>query len=208
MPDASPLRLAIFASGRGSDALAIISAVRSGRLKNIDPILLVCDRENAPVMDRVLEKGVPCELFVPKTFGSKEAYERAILERLKVMDVHAIALAGYMRMVGPVLVEAYSDRIINIHPSLLPSFPGLHAQRQALEYGVRVTGATVHFVDLLMDHGPVILQKAVPVFPEDTEETLGNRLLTVEHETYIEALDALSMGRLRISGRRVFWEGD
>jgi len=206
MPGSRPLRLALFASGRGSNVLAIISACRSGRLSGIDPVLVVCDREGAPVIEKVREAGISCELFVPKKFGTKEAYERAILDRLLSVEAEAIALAGYMRLVGPVLIEAYADRIVNIHPSLLPSFPGLHAQKQAVDYGVRVTGVTVHFVDLLMDHGPIILQKPVPVFPEDTEESLIERLLPVEHETYIEALEALSARRLRISGRRVLWE--
>ncbi len=205
MPGDKPMRLALFASGRGSNAMAIISAVRSGKLKNIVPVVVVCDKEKAPVIGKARDAGIPCELFLPKTFDSKEAYERAILVHLRDFDVHGIALAGYMRLVGPVLVDAYPDRIVNIHPSLLPAFPGLHAQKQALDYGVRVTGVTVHFVDLLMDHGPIILQRAVSVLPEDTEETLGSRLLSVEHEAYIEALEVLSMGRLRIYGRRVLW---
>ncbi len=204
----SPLRLAIFASGRGSNAMAIIRAARSGRLSRVEPVLVVCDKSEAPVVGRARAEGVEAREIVPRNFSSKEAYEGAILEILKERSIDAVALAGYMRLVGPVLIEAFSDRIMNIHPSLLPSFPGLHAQRQAIDYGVRVTGVTVHFVDLLMDHGPVILQKSVPVFPEDTEETLSQRLLPIEHEAYIESLDALSRGRLRIEGRRVLWQQD
>lgn len=185
--------------------MAILLAVRSGRLPDVEPVLLVSDKEGAPVLEKVRQEGLEAVLFKPKTYPTKEEYERAILSLLKERGVEAIALAGYMRLVGSVLIGAFPDRILNIHPSLLPAFPGLHAQRQALEYGVRVTGVTVHFVDLLMDHGPVILQKSVPVYPEDTEETLTERLLPVEHETYIEALEGLSQGRLRISGRHVLW---
>ena len=205
MPESSLLRLAIFASGRGSNAMAILSAVRSGKLSRIDPVLLVCDRENAPVLEKAREAGIPALQILPKAFSSKDEYERRILSHLREKKVEAIALAGYMRLVGPSLIEAYPDRIVNIHPSLLPAFPGLHAQKQAIDYGVRVTGVTVHFVDLQMDHGPVILQKCLSVFPEDTEESLIERLLPLEHETYIEALDGLSRGLLKIAGRRVFW---
>ena len=208
MTENKRLRLALFASGRGSNAMAILSAVRSGQLPWVNPVLLVCDREGAPVLDKARSAGIEAMLITPKSFPSKEEYERAILDELKRRSVDAIALAGYMRLIGSVLIEGFPDRILNIHPSLLPAFPGLHAQRQALEYGVRVTGVTVHFVDLLMDHGPVILQKCVPVYPDESEDTLVERLLPVEHETYIEALDAFSRGRLTISGRRVFWNPD
>ena len=208
MPEGSPLRLALFASGRGSNAMAILSAVKSGRLSRIAPALLVCDRENAPVLEKARDAGLPAIFLNPKSFPSKDDYEKGILAHLREKKVEALALAGYMRLVGPVLIGAFPDRIVNIHPSLLPAFPGLHAQRQALDYGVRVTGVTVHFVDLQMDHGPVILQKTVPVFPDDTEEILVERLLPVEHEAYVEALDALSAGRLRTSGRRVLWNPD
>nr|MDA8028705.1 phosphoribosylglycinamide formyltransferase [Nitrospiraceae bacterium] len=169
---------------------------------------LVCDRENAPVLEKAREAGIPALQILPKAFSSKDEYERRILSHLREKKVEAIALAGYMRLVGPSLIEAYPDRIVNIHPSLLPAFPGLHAQKQAIDYGVRVTGVTVHFVDLQMDHGPVILQKCLSVSPEDTEESLVERLLPLEHETYIEALDGLSRGLLKISGRRVVWRPD
>ncbi len=208
MSENSPLRLAIFASGRGSNAMAILSAVRTGRLSRVDPVLLVCDRENAPVLEKAREAKIPALQILPKAFPSKDEYERGILFHLREKNVEAIALAGYMRLVGPALIEAYPDRIVNIHPSLLPAFPGLNAQKQAIDYGVRVTGVTVHFVDLQMDHGPVILQKCLAVSPEDTEESLIERLLPLEHEAYVEALEGLSCGRLRISGRRVFWVSD
>ncbi len=208
MPENSPLRLAIFASGRGSNAMAILDAIRSGKLSRINPVLLVCDRENAPVLEKARGAGIPVLQILPKEFSSKDEFERGILSHLREKKAEAIALAGYMRLVGPSLIEAYPDRIVNIHPSLLPAFPGLHAQRQAVDYGVRVTGVTVHFVDIQMDHGPIILQKCLSVSPEDTEESLVERLLPLEHEAYVEALEGLSSGRLQISGRRVFWRLD
>lgn len=208
MPDESPLRLAIFASGRGSNALSIIRAANEGRLSRVEPVLVVCDKPGAPVATRSREEGVPVLEIRPRDFDSKDAYEGAILEHLREKSVDAVALAGYMRLVGPVLIGAFPDRILNIHPSLLPSFPGLAAQKQAIDYGVKMTGVTVHFVDLLMDHGPVIMQKCLPILPEDTEESLSRRLLPIEHEAYLESLDALSRGRLRIEGRRVLWSAD
>ena len=208
MPDESRLRLAIFASGRGSNALSIIRASKEGRLPQVEPVMVVCDKAGAPVVARSREEGVPVVEVLPRDFSSKEEYERAILDVLREKSVDAVALAGYMRLIGPVLIGAFPDRILNIHPSLLPSFPGLAAQKQAIDYGVKVTGVTVHFVDLLMDHGPVILQKCLPVLPEDTEESLSRRLLPIEHEAYMESLDALSRGRLRIEGRRVLWLPD
>lgn len=208
MPDETRLRLAIFASGRGSNALSIIRASKEGRLPRVEPVMVVCDKAGAAVVARAREEGVPVLEILPRDFSSKEEYEQAILNHLREKAVDAVALAGYMRLVGPVLIGAFPDRILNIHPSLLPAFPGLAAQKQAIDYGVKVTGVTVHFVDLLMDHGAVVLQKSLPVFSEDTEETLSRRLLPVEHEAYLEALDALSRGRLRIEGRRVRWLSD
>ena len=208
MPDETPLRLAIFASGRGSNALSIIRAAKEGRLSRVAPVLVVCDRPGAPVAERSRAEGIPVFEVHPRDFPSKDEHEAAILGRLREKAVDAVVLAGYMRLVGPVLIGAFPDRILNIHPSLLPSFPGLAAQKQAIDYGVKITGVTVHFVDLLMDHGPVILQKSLPVLPEDTEETLSRRLLPVEHEAYLESIDALSRGRLRIEGRRVLWLDD
>ncbi len=208
MPDETRLRLAIFASGRGSNALSIIRAAKEGRLPRVEPVMVICDKAGAPVVDRAREEGISAFEILPRDFSSKEEYERAILNHLREKAVDAVALAGYMRLVGPVLIGAFPDRILNIHPSLLPAFPGLAAQKQAIDYGVKITGVTVHFVDLLMDHGPVVLQKSLPVLPEDTEETLSRRLLSVEHEAYLEALDALSRGRLKIEGRRVRWLSD
>ncbi|MBX8644947.1 MAG: phosphoribosylglycinamide formyltransferase, partial [Thermoplasmata archaeon] len=165
--------------------------------------LLLCDRPGAQVVERAVRLGVPVLEVVPGSFSSKEKYELRILESLAEKRVDSIALAGYMRLVGPTLIEAYPNRILNIHPSLLPAFPGLHAQRQAVEYGVRVSGVTVHYVDLEMDHGPIICQKAVPVLETDTEESLSLRIREAEHEAYVEALRLHSEGRLLVKGRSV-----
>ena len=198
-----PAGLALFASGSGTNFEAIVRAIREGKLPRLKPALLVCDKPGAQVVERAVRMGVPVLEVRPGAFASKEAYERKILESLQERKVDTIALAGYMRLVGSTLIEAYPNRILNIHPSLLPAFPGLHAQRQAIEYGVRVSGVTVHYVDLEMDHGPIILQKAVPVRDSDTEESLTLRIREAEHETYVEALRLHSEGRLLIKGRAV-----
>ena len=198
-----PAGLALFASGSGTNFEAIVRAIREGKLPRLKPALLVCDKPGAQVVERAVRMGVPVLEVRLGAFPSKEAYERKILESLQERKVDTVALAGYMRLVGSTLIEAYPNRILNIHPSLLPAFPGLHAQRQAIEYGVRVSGVTVHYVDLEMDHGPIILQKAVPVSDSDTEESLTLRIREAEHETYVEALRLHSEGRLLIKGRAV-----
>lgn len=198
-----PAGLAIFASGSGTNFEAIVRAIREGKLPRLKPVLLLCDRPGAQVVERAVRLGVPVLEVVPGSFSSKEKYELRILESLAEKRVDSIALAGYMRLVGPTLIEAYPNRILNIHPSLLPAFPGLHAQRQAVEYGVRVSGVTVHYVDLEMDHGPIICQKAVPVLETDTEESLSLRIREAEHEAYVEALRLHSEGRLLVKGRSV-----
>ena len=198
-----PAGLALFASGSGTNFETIVRAIREGKLPRLKPALLVCDKPGAQVVERAVRMGVPVLEVRLGAFPSKEAYERKILESLQERKVDTVALAGYMRLVGSTLIEAYPNRILNIHPSLLPAFPGLHAQRQAVEYGVRVSGVTVHYVDLEMDHGPIILQKAVPVSDSDTEESLTLRIREAEHETYVEALRLHSEGRLLIKGRAV-----
>ncbi len=203
-----PHQLAIFASGSGTNFEAIVRAIREGKLPRLKPALLVCDRVNAPVLERALRMGVPTLQISPGSFSGKKAYEEKILENLRERRIDCIALAGYMRLVGPVLIEAFPNRILNIHPSLLPSFPGLHAQRQAIEYGVKVSGVTVHYVDLEMDHGPVIVQRAVPVSDGDSEETLSVRIREAEHEAYVEALRLHSEGCISVQGRTVVMSGE
>jgi phosphoribosylglycinamide formyltransferase-1 len=198
-----PIRLAIFASGSGTNFEAIVQAAKTGRIPRVHPVLLVCDRPGAGVLDRAKRLDIPVYLSTPSKFPSKDDYEAAILQKLKSDDVHSVALAGYMRLVGPNLINAYPNRILNIHPSLLPAFPGLHAQRQAVAYGVKVSGVTVHYVDIEMDHGPILVQKAVPVLEGDTEESLTLRIREAEHAAYEEALRIHSEGRGRLVGRTI-----
>jgi len=207
LPKVRKLRLALFASGSGTNAEAIIRACQKGAegpLSFVDPAVVICDKPGARVLDRAKELGVPALLFPSKDFSSRESHEKAILMELSALKVEAIALAGYMRIIGKALIEAFPGKILNIHPSLLPSFPGMAAHRQAIDYGVRFTGVTVHVVDEGMDTGPIILQKVEPVLEGDTEATLSERMRPLEHQAYIEALSLLSRGIMRIVGRKVF----
>lgn len=196
------LRIAVFASGQGTNFQAIADAVREGKL-DVDIELLVCDKPSAPVVERARRAGVDTFLFKPKDYPSREAYETEILARLRERGVELIVLAGYMRILTPVLVEPYEGRMINIHPSLLPSFPGLNAIGQALDYGVKVTGVTVHFVDGGLDSGPIIAQTAVDIRAEDTEETLAERIHAAEQTLYPQVVDWIAAGRVSINGRQV-----
>ena len=199
---AGPFRLAVFASGNGSNFQAIADAIREGRLDaRIE--LLVCDRPKAPVVERAAKAGVPSFVFRPKDYRSREAYESEIVGRLREHQVDLVVLAGYMRLVTPVLLEPYEGRIVNIHPSLLPAFPGLDAIGQALAHGVKVTGVTVHFVDGGMDTGPIIAQRAVEVADDDTPETLAAKIHAVEHELYPQVVGWIRDGRVRVNGRVV-----
>lgn len=196
------LRIAVFASGQGTNFQAIADAVREGKL-DVDIELLVCDKPSAPVVERARRAGVDTFLFKPKDYPSREAYETEILARLRERGVELIVLAGYMRILTPVLVEPYEGRMINIHPSLLPSFPGLNAIGQALDYGVKVTGVTVHFVDGGLDSGPIIAQTAVDIRAEDTEETLAERIHAAEQTLYPQVVGWIAAGRVSINGRQV-----
>jgi len=182
--------IAIFASGSGSNFEAIVNAAEKGEIP-AKISLLVCDRPEAYVIIRARTHGVPVFAFSPKDYAGKEAYEAEILERLRASDIHLIALAGYMRMVGETLLEAYPNRIVNIHPSLLPAFPGKDAIARAYQSGAKQTGVTVHYVDAGMDTGPVIAQRDVKVLEEDTEESLEERIHQTEHLLYIQTLKSL-----------------
>lgn len=195
-------RIAVFASGSGSNFQAILDAIARGEL-DVQVELLVCDRPNALVVERAKQANVPVFAFRPKEYPNREAYESEILQKLQACGVELIVLAGYMRIVTDVLVNAYSGRMINIHPSLLPSFPGVDAIGQALDYGVKVTGVTVHFVDGGLDSGPVIAQRTVEVLEGDGAEELAARIHAVEHELYPEVIRWLSEGRVRLAGRKV-----
>lgn len=197
-----PLAVGVLASGRGSNLQALLdAAARPGYPARV--VIVVADRERAPALARAAAAGVPAVFLDPKSYEDRAAFDAALSERLQAAGVELVCLAGFMRILGPAFVRAWRGRVMNIHPALLPAFPGLHAQRQALDYGVKVTGATVHFVDEGVDTGPIILQAAVPVEPEDTEETLSARILAEEHRLYPEAVRLYAEGRLRIEGRRV-----
>jgi phosphoribosylglycinamide formyltransferase-1 len=195
-------RLAVLISGRGSNLQAILDAIASGHL-DATVTIVISNRAGAHGLVRAREAGIDAVHLAAGDYADRDSYERAIVEEFRRRDVGLVCLAGYMRLVGPVLLNAYPNRIVNIHPSLLPSFPGLHAQRQALEHGVRVSGATVHLVDGALDAGPIVLQAAVPVLDGDTIDTLSDRILIEEHRIYPEALRILLDGRWNVSGRRV-----
>lgn len=196
------MNIAVFASGNGSNFQAIADAVKSGSIK-ANLALLVCDNPRAFVLERAKKSGVKAFLIEKGKFKSKAEFEAQIMKALEENKIELIALAGYMRIVGPDLVRAYKNRIINIHPVLLPSFKGTEGIKDAFEYGVKVTGPTVHFVDDEMDHGPIILQAAVKVKDNDTEETLAEKIHKEEHRIYPEAVRLFVEGKLKIEGRKV-----
>ncbi len=199
---ATPLRLGVLASGRGSNLQAILDAcARPGFPARV--VVVISDRERAQALERARAAGVEARFINPKDFADREAFDLALVREFTARQVGLVCLAGFMRILTPGLVRAYAGRIVNVHPSLLPAFPGLAAQRQALEHGVRVAGATVHFVDEGVDTGPIILQASVPVHPDDTEETLSARILLEEHRLYPEAIRLFAEGRLTIAGRKV-----
>jgi len=198
----SKLRLGVLASGRGSNLQSIMDAAAAGKI-NAGVAVVISDNKDAFALKRACRAGVPAEFVNPNGFASKEEYERAVVALLKERSVDLVCLAGYMRLVGGVMLEAFPYRIMNIHPALLPSFPGLHGQEQARAYGVKFSGCTVHFVDEGMDTGPIILQAVVPVLDDDTADTLAARILEQEHRIYPEAVRLFAEGRLRVNGRRV-----
>ncbi len=200
MPE--PLRVGVLASGRGSNFEAIVKAVESGRLP-VSVAALVSERAGAGAMATARAHGIEALVVDPKQYPSREAHEKAVIAALEERRVGLVCLAGYMRLLSGAFVKHFEGRLLNIHPALLPAFPGLHAQRQALEHGVKLAGATVHFVDEGTDTGPIVLQAAVPVLPGDTEQTLSDRILAEEHRIYPEAIRLFAEGRLRIEGRRV-----
>ena len=204
---ARAFKIAVMASGRGSNFTAIAEAIRVGRL-NAEIVALVCDKEGAPVIGKAIEAGVSNVVLLPrKGFTTRAAYDHALTELVAGFAPDVVALAGFMRVLGPEFIERLRGKVINIHPALLPSFPGLDAQKQALDYGVKVSGCTVHFVDEGTDTGPIILQRAVPVLEGDDEEALSERILEQEHMLYVEALDLISQGRVSVVGRRALIEG-
>jgi phosphoribosylglycinamide formyltransferase-1 len=196
------LAVGVLASGRGSNLQAILDACARPEFP-ARVVVVISDRERAVALERARAAGVPALWINPKDFTDREAFDLALVRELQARQVGLVCQAGYMRILSPVYIRAFAGRSLNIHPSLLPAFPGLHAPRQALEHGVKVAGATVHFADEGVDSGPIVLQAAVPVAPDDTEETLSARILVEEHRIYPEAIRLFAEGRLRIVGRKV-----
>jgi len=184
------MKLAIFASGSGTNFQAIVDAIKRGELA-MEVALLVCDRPEAKVVERAKKEGVPTFVFRPKEYAAKADFERDILAQLIAHDIDFIALAGYMRLIGPTLLSAYDGRIVNIHPSLLPAFPGKDAIGQAYRYGVKITGVTVHYVDEGMDTGPIIAQRAVLIEEGESLEEVKQKIHAIEHELYPAVLNTL-----------------
>jgi phosphoribosylglycinamide formyltransferase 1 len=196
------LAVGVLASGRGSNLQASLAAcARPGFPAHV--AVVISDREQAAALQAARTAGVEALWVNPKDFGDREAFDLALVDELRRRGVGLVCHAGFMRILSPAYVSAFAGRALNVHPSLLPAFPGLRAQRQALDHGVRVTGATVHFIDEGVDTGPIVLQAAVPIEPGDTEETLAARILEQEHRLYPEAVRLFAEGRLRIEGRRV-----
>jgi phosphoribosylglycinamide formyltransferase-1 len=196
-------RIAVFLSGRGSNFMAIREAVRSGVI-NADIALVFSNKEDAPGLVQAREWGLETLSLNPKLFSSREDYDRAIIGQLDDRRIDLVCLAGYMKVLTPELCDAFKHRLVNIHPALLPSFPGLHVQQKAIDWGVRFSGCTVHFVAAEVDMGPIILQAVVPLLQDDTEETLAARILVEEHRIYPEAVRLYFEGRIEVRGRRVF----
>lgn len=196
------MRIAVFASGTGSNFQAIIDAERAGTLP-VNIALLVCDKPQAPVIGKAEQAGIPVYVFEPKQYASREEYEQDIVRKLQQMDIELIVLAGYMRLLTATLVEPYAGRMINVHPSLLPSFPGMRAIEQAWQAGVKVTGVTVHFVDGGMDTGPIIAQQSLAVHEDDTIDSLTARIHEVEHQLLPQVIAAIVAGKVKLDGRRV-----
>lgn len=202
----TPLRVAVLASGRGSNLQAIIDAIEAGQVQ-AQIVAVLSNKREAVALERARKHGLT-DIFVdPKPFAgrpdSREAYDRALLEILQQQDVELVLLAGYMKIVTAVLVNAYANRMMNIHPSLLPSFPGLDVQKKAIDWGCKLAGCTVHFVTEGVDEGPIIIQAAVPILDADTSETLAARILLQEHKIYPRAVQLFAEGRLYVDSRRV-----
>ena len=196
-------RVGVLASGRGTDFQSLVDARKRGDL-DIDLAVLVCNVPGAPVLDRAKAAGVPAVVVDHRPFGKdRETFEQAMLKVLRDKRVELVVFAGFMRLVSASFIRAFPDRIINIHPSLLPAFPGAHAHRDAIAAGVKVSGCTIHFVDASVDGGPIILQRAVPVHEDDTEDSLAARILDQEHIFLPLAVRLFAEGRLHVEGRRV-----
>lgn len=199
-------RIAVLLSGRGSNFEAIADSVAAGRIPNAEIAVVVSNRENAPGVEKARQRGLEA-VVIPSKGRQREEYDREVVALLKEKKIDLVCLAGFMRLLSPYFVSEFRQRILNIHPALLPAFPGLEAQKQALEWGVKVSGCTVHFVDENLDAGPIVAQAVVPVRDDDTDETLSARILCEEHRIYTEAINIVLGGEFRIEGRRVIRTG-
>ena len=198
-------RIALLLSGRGSNFEALADSVAAGRIPGAEIALVLSNREDAQGIAKARQRGLRTRV-IPSKGMERESYDKLVVAALREDDIGLVCLAGYMRLLSPYFVAAFPGRILNIHPSLLPAFPGLESQRQALEHGAKFTGCTVHFVDEYLDAGPIILQAVVPIQDSDTENTLSERILSEEHRIYTEAVRIVLEGRYRLEGRRVLIE--
>jgi phosphoribosylglycinamide formyltransferase-1 len=194
-------RIGVLISGRGSNLSALIAAVQQGRL-DATIAVVISNKASAPGLERAREAGIETLVLDHRGFASRHEYDRALAEALMARRVSLVCLAGFMRLIGAPMLEAFPDAILNVHPSLLPAFPGVDAQRQALEHGVKIAGATVHLVTSELDAGPIVMQSAVPVIDEDTPDTLAARILIEEHRIYADAVRTVLDGGWRLDGRR------
>jgi phosphoribosylglycinamide formyltransferase-1 len=206
----SLVNIGCIASGSGSNFEAIVQSTRSGILKGKAEVsVLICNKTGAYCMERADKLKIPYVLIESdKHDGTREEFDQKMIKVLKEFNCQLIALVGYMRLVSRVFIEAFDGNVMNIHPALLPSFKGMHAHKDALDYGVKVSGATVHFVDVKEDHGPIIIQKCVPVYADDTEDTLGDRIIVWEHKIFPKAIELFCDGRLEVKGRIVHIDGE
>ncbi len=198
----NPLPIGVLVSGTGSNLQAIIDAIEDGRVP-AEIRVVISNRPGAGALERAARHGIASVVIEHGNFATRAEFDERVVETLRERGVELVCLAGFDRLISATFVNAFPGRILNVHPALLPAFPGLHAQRQALEYGVRITGCTVHVVDEKMDHGPIVIQAAVPVYSHDTVESVSQRILAEEHRIYPEAVCLFAEGRIRIDGRRI-----
>ena len=196
------LRIGVLASGGGTNLQAIIDRCADGSI-NAELALLICNNPGAAALERAKKAGIPTLTIDHRNYADRKAFDEAVVSALQQANVDLVVLAGFMRIVTKTILDAFPNRVMNIHPALLPAFPGLHVQKKALEYGAKFSGCTVHFVDDGVDTGPIIIQAVVPIFDDDTEESLSARILVREHQIYPKAIQLFAEGRLRIDNRKV-----
>lgn len=205
-PATAKLRLGVLASGSGTNLQSIIDRCQAGQLA-AEIVLVLCNNPHAGAQERAEKAGLRHTCINHRDFADRQSFDRAVVTALKEAGVELVVLAGFMRIISDIFLQAFPQRIINIHPALLPAFPGLHVQQKALDYGARFAGCTVHFVDSGVDTGPIIIQAVVPVYADDSEESLSARILQQEHRIYPQAIQLIAENRVRIDGRRVLVDG-